>query len=932
MRTPLFILSIISAATLYGQVTFENVSTVSGLTYQGRSWGSSWGDINGDGHMDLYMSCHQHQYEPYFTNDSIRIFLNSGNGHFDDTIYTVDDGGQSDVHGGVFYDQDNDGDQDMFVVTGGQRYEIFLKNDGGTHLNNRTEELNLIFENARGRQTTLLDADKDGMTDLLINNQRVTNPPGQGSVLMLADPDSGYVKSADPGFMDEESRVSLISDLDGDGHTDLCVVNGSYLRLYSLTENGQFIEEGRLDIPNIVDVSIADFNGDLLPDIFVARGRSHDTDIQLFNDSALHASFNVKGGLPPASAMFGTNGPIEVVLSSEDYGPYTIHIGSDPGSNEVDQRQVFTLNPDQAQGFQDPLSFPNGMHCSFGILPNGKWKIEAVKNGPGPANSMLLEVKSSSPITGLTSVGMPPMDSTVRDILLLNQGGFQFTPSSSPAFLLDEYSANVASGDLDNDMDIDLFVVSTGRAKNRKTHLYENLGNGNFTVHENGWGTKGDVAGIGDAVTVTDFDNDGFLDLFVTNGSTNVFLDSAGVDLYRNLGNGNHWIKLDLQGVQSNPDGFGARVILQANGVEQVRDMTGGIHLVCQDDRRLHFGLGAADSIDVITVYWPSGVVDVLEDPDVDQIMTIVEGEHQHFGCPGNEEALVLALHLDQFGSQTRWKLLNAEGVVVLEGGPFADGDTLVTDTICVPPGCYKLKVFDSNSDGMGAGGYVLTNGNGERIIDANGAFGAVSFAKTTFCLPLGEPHLIEADCDQVLTDGDAITSSTVAGATQYRFFVFDPHGTYKRIFYRANGVLGANGMAQLPKNLELNVRVNAKGPSLETGYGPTCRLTIMDPAEHDLEEPTEIALVEDHRIELWPNPLGDGSLNLSIVDLGVDLRTVEVAIHDALGQVVFTQALPLVEGALNTVLEPGQLADGIYLLRATTADGTLSRHLVVRK
>jgi hypothetical protein len=148
--------------------------------------------------------------------------------------------------------------------------------------------------------------------------------------------------------------------------------------------------------------------------------------------------------------------------------------------------------------------------------------------------------------------------------------------------------------------------------------------------------------------------------------------------------------------------------------------------------------------------------------------------------------------------------------------GQIADGDTLATDTICVPPGCYKLKVFDSNSDGMGAGGYVLTNGNGERIIDANGAFGAVSFAKTTFCLPLGEPHLIEADCDQVLTDGDAITSSSVAGATQYRFLVFDPHGSYKRSFFRANGVLGSNALAQLPTNLELNVRISAFGPGLD--------------------------------------------------------------------------------------------------------------------
>lgn len=317
--------------------------------------------------------------------------------------------------------------------------------------------------------------------------------------------------------------------------------------------------------------------------------------------------------------------------------------------------------------------------------------------------------------------------------------------------------------------------------------------------------------------------------------------------------------------------------------------------------------------------------------PRAQSIMHIVKGEHTQVFCPGAEEAPVLALDLDRSRSQTRWKLLDAEGLAFMNGGPFADGDTTAIDTICVPPGCYKLKVFDSNSDGMGAGGYVLTNGTGQRIIDTNGAFGSVSFAKTTFCLPIGEPHLIEADCDQVMTDGDAITSSTVAGATQYRFLIVDPHGSFKRSFFRVNGILGSNALAQLPKNLELNVRINAFGPGFDTGYGPTCTLTIAGPAENNLEQPTGLSPVDDRRIELWPNPMGHGSVNLSIVDLRVDLRTVEVAIHDALGQVVFNQVFPLKDGVLNTVLEPGELADGIYLLRATSAGGTLSRHLVVR-
>ncbi|MBK9421797.1 MAG: VCBS repeat-containing protein [Flavobacteriales bacterium] len=402
MRTILLALGVSSVVALNAQVTFENVSTAAGLTYQGRSWGSSWGDINGDGFVDLFMSCHQHQYEPYFDNDSIQIFVNTGDGHFDGTIYTLDDGGQSDIHGGVFFDQDNDGDKDMFIVTGGIRYEIFFRNDGGTHLEDIADQVNLIFENARGRQTTCVDVNNDGLTDLLINNQRVDNPPGQGSVLMLADQASGFIKDTTSGFNDPQSRVSIISDLNGDGHTDICVVNGTYLKIYSVTQDGQFTEEAQLDISNIGDVSIADFNGDLLPDIFVARGIQHETDIQLFNDSAIHASCNVRGNTPPCTARFRTEGPITVKMSLEDYRAFNIHIGNDSVITDVEDRQTFTLYPSTAQGFQDPLSFPGGVNCSFGYLPDSSWKVEVAKTGPG-GNSVLMEITSNSPITNFTS-------------------------------------------------------------------------------------------------------------------------------------------------------------------------------------------------------------------------------------------------------------------------------------------------------------------------------------------------------------------------------------------------------------------------------------------------------------------------------------------------------------------------------------------------
>jgi hypothetical protein len=100
------------------------------------------------------------------------------------------------------------------------------------------------------------------------------------------------------------------------------------------------------------------------------------------------------------------------------------------------------------------------------------------------------------------------------------------------------------------------------------------------------------------------------------------------VKLYDNQGNNNHWLKIIPEGTFSNRDGFGARAIVTAGGISQSRDMNGGIHTATQDDARLHFGLGQNELVESMIIYWPSGIIDGLYNVSVDQIMTIVEGEH----------------------------------------------------------------------------------------------------------------------------------------------------------------------------------------------------------------------------------------------------------------------------------------------------------------
>ena len=143
---------------------------------------------------------------------------------------------------------------------------------------------------------------------------------------------------------------------------------------------------------------------------------------------------------------------------------------------------------------------------------------------------------------------------------------------------------------------------------------------------------------------------------------------------------------------------------------------------------------------------------------------------------------------------------------------------------------------------------------------------------------------------------------------------------------------MGPYALAYLPKNLELNARINAIGPGWSTGYGPTCTITIAGNENRSLQEISDVSAGDDQRIEIWPNPIEDGQLNLSIVGLSDEVNTVEITVLDAFGQRVMAQVLPVADGNTNAILDLGNIADGMYLLRAASGDEVFSRRMVVHK
>jgi hypothetical protein len=123
----------------------------------------------------------------------------------------------------------------------------------------------------------------------------------------------------------------------------------------------------------------------------------------------------------------------------------------------------------------------------------------------------------------------------------------------------------------------------------------------------------------GRGIAVVDVNNDGRLDMFVTNANSKP-------NLYLNVSSSkNNFLELKLTGTSSNRDAIGARVTLRAGDSSQIREVNCGNGYAAQSSLRVHFGLGESTQADRIEVRWPSGTVQVLEKVKANQFLSISE-------------------------------------------------------------------------------------------------------------------------------------------------------------------------------------------------------------------------------------------------------------------------------------------------------------------
>ncbi len=204
-----------------------------------------------------------------------------------------------------------------------------------------------------------------------------------------------------------------------------------------------------------------------------------------------------------------------------------------------------------------------------------------------------------------------------QDLYVVN-GWVSQSPNPADNYVLDIFKVIV-------DPKIDLADVRNWPPMGQKTlsgfqrnSLFHNLG-GVFKDEAKRHGVDSIEDGRG--IAVADFDNDGRMDMFVTNSGKPPYL-------WRNVQPTlNHWLQIELTGVKSNRDATGARVQVRAGDRSLISFVNGGNGFASQSTRRVHFGLGQATKVDRVEVTWPSGRKQVFDNVATDRILRLKEGD-----------------------------------------------------------------------------------------------------------------------------------------------------------------------------------------------------------------------------------------------------------------------------------------------------------------
>ncbi len=457
------------------------------------------------------------------------------------------------------------------------------------------------------------DYDNDGFIDLIVTSAYSTaNHTAQSNLLFHNNGDGTFtqITGTDVTVEARDWRGCSWVDYDNDGFLDLYIVsttdNGftAENELFRNNGDGTFTKMTAGVAGDIVPGGgssegpvWADFDRDGFVDLYIARygtgwlyRNNGDGTFAQVTDGAVADYQDNRGSYNAAWADYDNDGWPDLFVTSKN----------DTFQNGTN----YLYHNDGAAGFSRVLSGP--------VVTDNEYSVGCAWGDYDNDGNLDLFVA-----TGLNHLAGCSLYHNNGD------GTFNKMSSNEVGSLVSDLApfAQCAWGDFDNDGYLDLYVtvlLTTG-----VNRLYHNNGDGTFTRVTTG----SLVNDVGPSVGCAwgDYDNDGFLDLFVARGGDT--LPTANV-LYRNNGNSNAWLRIKLVGTVSSRSAIGARVRAKASiggkTFWQLREINTGDGF-CAGPLETHFGLGNATNIDTLRIEWPSGAVQEFPNVAPRQILTITE-------------------------------------------------------------------------------------------------------------------------------------------------------------------------------------------------------------------------------------------------------------------------------------------------------------------
>jgi len=487
-------------------------------------------DYDNDGWLDIFLVDGGSVADPSVARQARhRLFRNRGNRTFEDATE------RSGIRHGAYGmgacagDYDNDGWVDLYVTSFGPN--VLYHNNGNGTFTDVTRTAG-VGSSLWGTSCAFADFDRDGYLDLFVTNYVATDAK--------RSPFCGNARTQTRFYchpLNFDPLPSIVYHNNGDGtFTDVSVQSGV----------GAYRGNG-------LGVVVGDFDDDGWPDVFVANdstpnflfqgtGGGRFTEIGLRAGVAVATDGRTRAGMGTDAGDYDGDGHVDLVVTNLDLEMDSLYRG-------LGNRLFAYATPESGIG---PATLP---YVGFGVVffdfDNDMQLDLAFANGHIMDNAPLFRAGATY---------------AQRNLLFRNVGRRHFADVSRNAglgFALEKVSRGLVSGDIDNDGDLDLLVTNNGQT----------------------------------------------------------------ADLLRNEGgSGNNALLVRTIGTQSNRDGVGTELRLTAGARTQIREVKAGSSYLGQNDARQHFGLGTVTRVDRLEVRWPSGRTELLQNVPANHIITIREG------------------------------------------------------------------------------------------------------------------------------------------------------------------------------------------------------------------------------------------------------------------------------------------------------------------